>query len=597
MEDDILLIVGGTKHRANKSLLCQHSPYFLAMFQDHFMEENKTQIELHSVDPKSIKILIDWSSCTTLPLNHLSTQEVMDLLQSAGMLQFSSVQNICVEILCSRVDHNNCWVLMQFADLLSEEKFLKRIEKYILWNFETAVKSNEFTDVHPKILLRILKNEKLNVKNEMQVFRAVVTWVGKDKNNYEEFPELMRDSIFFDNLSFDNLILISEHDLIKNEEQLRSEIIDIIEFKGKREYSPKDDFQKLKIDPSVVTSMLKKGEARCLPIFPCVIGHKLNKHPIKDLKRTDEEELDDWNQMGVRASRYQDTHKDKHKTVCMFVWNPTTLEVESIGPVNNVQDGEVEASGFKVACSGIDLVLSGGEFSLGHSNWHKSVTKWNSLKRKWENVASMETVRRHHTMVIVNRVVYLLGGFGKHRIILDSVDAIDIDTGEQRECASLPVPMYRPAAAVFKGRIFVVGKKMASVYHPCPQNYWASLNHIGLPPDVEFDSAMASDSHIYLTSSHRRELFRFDPESKGPDVSLKMVGCFTKEANNTCIVNGVIYNFNSEEFDDERVVESFDTKTEIFKVLWKKEVPEWDFSPHYCLGCFPIVDYDIKTPS
>merc|ERR1719228_2968334 len=133
-------------------------------------------------------------------------------------------------------------------------------------------------------------------------------------------------------------------------------------------------------------------------------------------------------------------------------------------------------------------------------------------------------------MVVMDRVVYLLGGFGKHRIILDSVDCFNIDSGEQRECSNLPVPMYRPAAAVFKGRIFVVGKKMASVYYPYPQNYWAALNHIALPANIEFDSAMSTENHIYLTSSHSRDLFRIDPEVGGKEVELELVGKFTKEA-------------------------------------------------------------------
>jgi len=293
--------------------------------------------------------------------------------------------------------------------------------------------------------------------------------------------------------------------------------------------------------------------------------------------------------MGVRASRYQDTYRSKEKSVHMFIFDPETCQVQPFGAVSNVQEGDVEASGFKVANTGIDLVLSGGEFSLGQSNWSRSVTHWNSFRRSWKQVTTMDRVRRHHTMVIMNRVAYLLGGFGKHRIILDSVDSIELDTGETRECASLPVPLYRPAATQFRDRIFVVGKKLVMVYHPYPQNYWASLNQVGLPSDVEFDSAMATDTHIYLTSAHSRELHRFDPEAPS---KLEMVGKFTKEANNTCIVNHVIYNFNSEEFDDERTVESFDTKTKEFEVLWKKEIPEWDFSPHYCLGCFPIVNYN-----
>ena len=85
-----------------------------------------------------------------------------------------------------------------------------------------------------------------------------------------------------------------------------------------------------------------------------------------------------------------------------------------------------------------------------------------------------------------------------------------------------------------------------------------------------------------------------DSHAQSTKLQLELLGSFTTEANNTCIVNEVIYNFNSEEFGDEHVVESFDTRTQQFQVLWKKDIPDWDFSPHYCLGCFPLVNYPTE---
>lgn len=583
-----MLVVSGAKLTAKKSQLCHHSPYFLAMFKDHFLEENKSEIELHSVNPAALAMLIEWMKSKTIPANEPTTQEVMDLLQCAGMLQFSEVQELCVEILCTRLDVTNCWSLLQLSDILSEEKLFNRAKKYIMWNFEKTITSSDFISIDKNLMMQILKSEHLNVKHEMLIFEALLIWVGTENKGL--FPDLLKESLLFDNLSEDNLKIILSHDLLKSEHNLLDDIAEMVKYKSKQNSENQDRITSRELSQEILV-LLKGGRYRYPPTYPCVIGHKLAKQTHKEEKRTDDDELDDWNQMGVRASRYQDTYRAKEKSVHMFVFDPVTCKVEPFGAVTNVQDGEVEASGFKVANTGVDLVLSGGEFSLGQSNWSRSVTQWSSFRRSWEQIATMDNVRRHHTMVIMDREVYLLGGFGKHRIILDSVDSINLDTGDKRECASLPVAMYRPAAAQFRGRIFVVGKKKVMVYHPYPQNYWASLNQIGLPTDVEFDSALASDTHIYLTSAHSRELHRFDPECGDSEMKLEMVGKFSKEANNTCIVNGVIYNFNSEEFDDERVVESFDTRSNVFKVLWKRDVPEWDFSPHYCLGCFPIVDY------
>ena len=582
MESDIVLLVDGYKLMANKSVLCHHSPYFQAMFKDHFLEENKSEVELHSVSHTAMSLLLEWTKHETLSQEDLSTQEVMELLQYASMLQFTKVQELCTDMLCSQVDMTNCWSLLQFSDMIAEDKLLHVVKTFIFWNFAKTLDSTDICTVDQKIIEDILNNELINVGSEMIIFKAIVIWTGKETEKIKIFPKLLKECLYFDNLSEKDLNHILNHELLESDNETKNDIMTLMNYKYKRQC---DEFNE---SDNRIKKLLKSGKSRCPPTFPCVIGHIANKQNIEE-KKVDDEELDDWNQMGVRASRYQDTYRSKEKTVHMFIFDPKTCQVQPLGAVTSVQDGDVEASGFKVASTGIDLILSGGEFSLGQSNWSRNVTHWNSFRRKWNQVTIMDRVRRHHTVVIMNRMVYLLGGFGKHRIILDSVDCIDLDTGDTRECASLPVPMYRPAAVSFKDKIFVVGKKLVMVYHPHPHNYWTSFNQVGLPSDVEFDSALASGTHIYLTSAHSRELHRFDPHSP---THLELVGKFTKETNNTCIVNNVIYNFNSEEFDDERVVESFDTKTQEFKVLWKKEIPEWDFSPHYCLGCFPIVNYN-----
>ena len=43
------------------------------------------------------------------------------------------------------------------------------------------------------------------------------------------------------------------------------------------------------------------------------------------------------------------------------------------------------------------------------------------------------------------KCVYLVGGFGRHRVMLDSVVRAELATGEQRDCAALDTPLYRSA--------------------------------------------------------------------------------------------------------------------------------------------------------
>ena len=305
---------------------------------------------------------------------------------------------------------------------------------------------------------------------------------------------------------------------------------------------------------------------KSLPVVPCVVGY---------------------------------TYESDEKKARIFCWDKTSQKIQLLdGEMEFEKFNYVDAKGFKIASSGAELVMSGGEYSFGNSNWQKGVMLWSSFDQNWRPFAKLDLSRRHHSAVIINKEVFLIGGFGKHRVILDSVVSVNLETGEQRDCANIPVPMYRPAVdAINDNEILLVGKQMVAVFN-IKDNNWKKVSVTNFPKNIEYDKGMydSKSSTFYLTSRISRELYqlRFS-DSDNCDISL--VGSFSSEAQNTCFVaqEGVIYNFNSDEFGDERMVETFDVIKNTFTVVWKELVSEWDFSPHYSLGCFPLVNYDFRT--
>ena len=68
-----------------------------------------------------------------------------------------------------------------------------------------------------------------------------------------------------------------------------------------------------------------------------------------------------------------------------------------------------------------------------------------------------------------------------------------------------------------------------------------------------------------------------------------------QETQNVCIVNAVIYNFSSDQFDYYSTIESYDIEEESFEMLFKTEDEGLDFSPYFSFGCFALVKYpDFK---
>jgi len=278
-----------------------------------------------------------------------------------------------------------------------------------------------------------------------------------------------------------------------------------------------------------------------LPVIPCVVGY---------------------------------TYENDEKKARIFCWNKNSQEIKLLdGEMDFEKFNYVDAKGFKIASSGADLVMSGGEYSFGNSNWQKGLMLWSSFDQNWRSFAKLELSRRHHSAVIINKEAFLIGGFGKHRVILDSVVRVNLETGEQTECANIPVPMYRPAVdAINDNEIILVGKQMVAVFK-IRDNKWRQVTVTNFPKNIEFDKGMYNpkSSTFYLTSRISRELHQLTfNESNNCDISL--VGSFSSEAQNTCFIvhEGLIYNFYSDEFGDQRLVETFDVMKNTLTVVYNE---------------------------
>ena len=73
--------------------------------------------------------------------------------------------------------------------------------------------------------------------------------------------------------------------------------------------------------------------------------------------------------------------------------------------------------------------MSGGELQLGRNKWYDKLLKYDSFNREWKELGEIPHPRRHHNMIAWGEHLYLVGGFGRHRIMLDSVDRYNTQTG------------------------------------------------------------------------------------------------------------------------------------------------------------------------
>jgi len=591
-QDNIILKVDDSEIKCSKQELSNKSEYFQAMFK--FKEKKEKIIELHSVEANAVQILVDWvHTNNTKCIENLKEETLFDLLQASNMLQFVIIQEACVLRLMSSLNLQNCFQIKKHADILSERKLFNSANRFCLWNFKKLINLEAFLELELDEVIKYLKDLKINVEREASIVEAILIWISHFISEAGErspptcktnshFWILITETVIFSRLSTPECEQFVRNDLVQKDKTVMALFQSVIYLKNKEDKNlnenPCDN-----VNASILTiakQLLENKNIRQLPRQPCVIGHRLEP--------------------AANGSSGCGRH-NMERVACVFMYDRRTGRVKEVvemakrvraGWKPQQDEGPVEASGYKAIELDGGFIVLGGEFALGKSNWNSSVLKYCAMEEEWKSLAPLQHPRRHHSLVRVGSKIYLIGGFGKHRIILDTVEVLDTLTGELTECDSLPVPLYRPAAAHFKGRIYVFGKFMACYLEPGLKDTWTKIENVELPRHIEFSTALASDTHIYLTSSHSHELYRFNPNHGQSEKRLEFIGKFSKETHNTTIIDDIIYNFNTEDFDDERVVECYDIDQSKFTVLWKEDCPNMDFSPNYCLGCFPIVSYD-----
>lgn len=80
--------------------------------------------------------------------------------------------------------------------------------------------------------------------------------------------------------------------------------------------------------------------------------------------------------------------------------------------------------------SGKDIIVSGGEPVLGKNTWNLGVYCFDTFNEQWRQLTDLQSPRRHHASCAIDKCLYLLGGFGRYRVRLNSMEKYDCDEGK-----------------------------------------------------------------------------------------------------------------------------------------------------------------------
>ncbi|XP_063588131.1 ring canal kelch homolog [Penaeus indicus] len=516
---DVVLVADSVEVPAHKMVLASCSPYFHAMFTS-FEESRQDRIVLQDIDGSALQLLIDYVYTAEV----LVTEEnVQVLLPAANLLQLTDVRDACCDFLQSQLHPTNCLGIRAFADLHGCLELLSIAESYVEQHFCEVVECEEFLSLTSQQVIKLISSDRLTTPSEEKVFECVMSWVGGDLPNREQYLAELMEYVRLPLLSQDYLIQrVEEEPLLKQDTQCKDYLIEAMKY-----HLLKGEQKALFKSPRT-----KPRQPVGLPKVLLVVGGQAPK--------------------AIRSVECYD-FKDER-------WFPVAEM-----PTRRCRCGIAVINGKVYAVGGFNGALR-----------VRTVDVYDPTRDSWSSCASMEARRSTLGVATLNGCIYAVGGFDGSTG-LNSAEMYDSKTYEWRMIAPMSTRRSSVGVGVVSGFLYAVGgydgasrQCLASVECYCPESdVWTSVAEMSARRSGAGVGVL--DGLLYAVGGHDGPLVRKSVEVYNPDTN-----CWSPVADmNLCrrnagviALNGLLYVVGGDDGTSNLAsVEVYNPKTDAWTLL------------------------------
>ncbi|KAI8515022.1 Kelch repeat and BTB [Branchiostoma belcheri] len=172
---DVTLLVDEDRFPCHRLLLAAASPYFKAMFcRKGFTETQEDCVRLQGVSKDAVNLLVRYVYTGQVELSETNVQELMS---AANMFQILDLFQACATYMQSKVDKTNCLGVYFFAQAIDHEDLMYAARDVLNINFASVSRTEEFLQLSWQQVVDIISSDKLSVKSEDQLCKAVLQWL------------------------------------------------------------------------------------------------------------------------------------------------------------------------------------------------------------------------------------------------------------------------------------------------------------------------------------------------------------------------------------------------------------------------------------
>ncbi|KAM8864629.1 kelch-like protein 10 [Spinachia spinachia] len=188
---DAVIRVGSDTFHVHKIVLCNCSPYFQALFTN--WSADRRVFNIPNVSSDIMKIIIEFAYTAFAAV----TQEnIQQFFIAAHQFNVKGIIQACCSLLEEQLAPQNCIGIWRLTDFYYTPELSHRAFLYTLTHFEeVASVSEEFLLLCVQELVKIIKNDHLNVKQEKTVFDAILCWIAYDAEERREHISLLLSNV------------------------------------------------------------------------------------------------------------------------------------------------------------------------------------------------------------------------------------------------------------------------------------------------------------------------------------------------------------------------------------------------------------------
>ncbi len=231
---DVTIRAEGQDFPAHRCVLSIGSPYFRTLFT--------SELKVREIEENLIKLTDITSEAFTKVLQYLYTGEAyinsanaLDIVAAADYLMIPSLKlEACIFLkACAdfMIDSSNCLALESFSSKYNCKLFKQAVVSYFHENFVAVSMSEDFQSLGLKEVKELLCDDKINVPQEEEVYKAMMRWVKHDLESREcALPELLKCVRLF-SMSKDSLCqILEEEELIKKSPSYTSIVVSGLDY-------------------------------------------------------------------------------------------------------------------------------------------------------------------------------------------------------------------------------------------------------------------------------------------------------------------------------------------------------------------------------